>query len=637
MKRIVVVILLLALRVTADDTIGWHVVQEGETLSRITVKYLGSSADWRDNWKLNPGVADPNRLKPGQRIRVILSRTLPTRSALVNRVARRVEKKPEPEPWTTARAGDQLAERNGIRTYEASSAELKFEDNTLLTLTERSLVFLRGTKTAAPNGTTNEIEIVDGHADLDKPAPSARTQDIEIVVGTTTAKPASGASKARFRKEGTNAQVMAYRGGANVASAGASVKVGEGMGVAVPEGQKPPKPEKLLVAPAMQSMDVTAARPMLRWSAVDGAANYTAEVCRDAGCAEIVARAAMVETTEWQPPALDAGEYVYRVSARSASGLDGFASVAPLRVRRAFLEVTTGDDGGAGSLRVAIEQANASRGAYEIRLRNSVTLASPLPRITAPLTITGVETEVPIGSVTTVGHAETTLQNPTRSEVEIDFGGVAVGFDAADALTLRDLTLIGATTNVRAASSLTMENVVVGTLLARTESTGIETHGAATLRRVLITGMLQTGIAARGASTLDAEFVEVSNSGDGIVVESAGSRIRHSLLLLNQTGAALAEGSAVETSTYRGNRTARALPSRTVSDVENTFDDNLLTAVVAGRVTKISVNEDGATVVSGTAAPGANVEIYSDATMPARVTATDAGMFEVTLEKAQQQ
>ena len=86
------------------------------------------------------------------------------------------ERKPEPEPWTTARAGDQLAERNGIRTYEASSAELKFEDNTLLTLTERSLVFLRGTKTA-PKQTrgTNEIEIVDGHADLDKPAPSAKS------------------------------------------------------------------------------------------------------------------------------------------------------------------------------------------------------------------------------------------------------------------------------------------------------------------------------------------------------------------------------------------------------------------------------------------------------------------------------
>ncbi|HEX2835615.1 MAG TPA: LysM peptidoglycan-binding domain-containing protein [Thermoanaerobaculia bacterium] len=633
MKRILLAVLLLsAVRIAADDTIGWHVVQPGETLSRITVKYLGSSADWRDNWKLNPGIADPNKLKPGQRVRVILSRTLPARSALVNRVARRVEKKPEPAPWTTARAGDQLGERNGIRTYEASSAELKFEDNTLLTLTERSLVFLRGTQTAATNRATNEIEIVDGHADLEqpanKPAPSNASRDIEIFVGTTTAKPVGGAAKARFRKEGTAAQVMSYRGAASVASAGASVNVGEGMGVAVPEGKKPPKPERLLVAPALSPVDAASPRPTIRWSAVEGALRYTAEVCRDASCAEIVAREASVETTEWQPPALDAGDYVVRVSARSASGLDGFPSVAPLRVRRALIDVT--DE---GTLRAAIETANASRGAYEIRLRTSVTLTAPLPRITVPLTISGSASTMPIGSVTTVGLAQTTLLNPTRSDVAIDFGGAAVGFDAADSLILRELTLTGAATHVRAAAALSMENVVVGTLLARAEATGIETRGATLLRRVLVTGMLQAGIVARGTSRIDAEFLEISNSGDGLVVESAGSRIRHSLFLLNQTGAALAEGSAIESSTFRGNRTARALPTRVVADVENTFDDNLITAVVAGRVTKIRVNEAGATVVSGTAAPGVTVEIYSDTAEPARVVAGADGAFSATLQR----
>jgi LysM repeat protein len=634
MKRIHLALLLLAVvlpgvRAAADDTIGWHVVKPGETLSRITVKYLGSSADWRDNWKLNPGIADPNKLTPGQRIKVILSRTLPTRSAVVNRVARRVEKKPEPEPWTTARAGDHLAERNGIRTHEASSAELKFEDNTLLTLTERSLVFLRGTKTAAPNRTTNEIEIVDGHADLDKPAAAKPANDIEIIVGTTTAKPASSSTtKARFRKEGTAAQVMSYRGAASVASAGASVNVGEGMGVTVPEGKKPPKPEKLLIAPALAAIDAASPRPTVRWSAVDGASSYAAEVCRDASCAEIVAREGRLDATEWQPPALDAGDYVVRVSARSASGLDGFPSTAPLRVRRALLEVTDEP-----SLRAAIDTANASRSAYEIRVGANIKLTSPLPRITAPLTIGGIASVVPIGSVTTVGLGQTTLLNPTRSNTTIDFGGAAVGLDASDSLIVRDLTLTGATTNVRAAAALSMENVIVGTLLARSEATGIETRGAAILRRVLVTGMLQAAIVARGASRIDAEFLEISNSGDGIVVEGSGSRIRHSLFLLNQTAAALGDGSAVETSTFRGNRTARAMTSRTVADVENAFDDNVLTAIVAGRVTKISVTDDGATVVSGTAPAGANVEIYSDATAPARVTAGPDGTFEVTLER----
>ncbi|HET8799145.1 MAG TPA: FecR domain-containing protein, partial [Thermoanaerobaculia bacterium] len=613
----------------------WHVVQQGETLSRITVKYLGSSADWRDNWRLNPDIKDPNRLKPGQRIRVILARTLPARSALVNRVARRVEKKPEPAPWTTARPGDQLIERNGIRTFEASSAELKFEDDTVLTLTERSLVFLRGTKRVTRTREASEIEIVDGHADLDKPAPSAKSQDIEIIVGGTTAKPAGGEAKARFRKEGTSAQVMSYRGGANVTSAGASVKVSAGMGVAVPEGKKPPKPEKLLVAPAVAAVDTMQPQPVLRWSAVEGASHYTAEVCRDTGCAEIVARAAMLDAAEWQPPAIEPGEYVLRVSARSASGLDGFAGAAPLRVRRAVVDVTSPADVGSGSLREAIETANAAKAAYEIRIlvAGPIALTSPLPRLTAPVTIHGRATAVPIGSVTTVGFGATTLANPTRSETTIDFGGAAIGFDAASSLTLRDLTLVSAATHVTAAKALTLENVVIGTLLARTESTGIEAHGPTTLRRVLITGMLQTALAARGGATIDGEHVEISNSGTGIASESFPVRLRHSLLLLNETGAALAEGGAIEQSTFRGNRTARVLPSRTTLDAENTFDDNLITTVVAGRVTNIRVSDDGRTIVTGTAAPGASVEIYTDATAPTRITAGADGAFEVQLEK----
>lgn len=635
MKRAFLALLLFAVPLFAEDTIGWHVVKEGETLSGITAKYLGSSAAWRENWRLNPGIRNPNALKPGQRVQVILSRTLPARSAVVNRVARKVEKKPEPSPWTTARAGDRLVERNGIRTYEASSAELRFEDDSVLTLTERSLVFLRGTKSVAPNRDASAIEIIDGHADLDKTAKAPRAHDIEIVVGTTVAKTAPGEAKARFRKEGVNAQVMSYRGTANVASAGAAVKVAAGMGVAVPEGKKPPKPERLLVAPATQPRDVAEARPMLRWSAVERAASYTAEVCRDAGCAEIVAREAMLTTTEWQPPALEAGEYVFRVSARSASGLDGFASVAPLTIRRAVVVVTSLANSGPGSLRAAFELANASKTPYEIEVREAGTIAltEPLPRLTTATTLRGIATEVPIGSVTTVGVPQMPLANPARSQLTIDFGGAAVGIDAESPLTIRDLTLVGAGTTVRAASSLTMENVVVGTLLARTESTGIEAHGPTRLHRVLVTGMLQAGILARSPAILEADSIEVSNSGDGIVAEAAGSRIRDSLFLLNQTGAALATGSAIERSTFRGNRTARVLASRAASDSENVFEDNVLTAVVAGRVTRISMNDDGHAIVSGSAIPGAAVEIFTNTSVPARVTADASGTFEVQLEK----
>jgi nucleoid-associated protein YgaU len=48
---------------------GMHVVAQGETLSSIAAKYLGSESRWKDLATLNPGL-DPKKLKPGMQLRV---------------------------------------------------------------------------------------------------------------------------------------------------------------------------------------------------------------------------------------------------------------------------------------------------------------------------------------------------------------------------------------------------------------------------------------------------------------------------------------------------------------------------------------------------------------------------------------
>ena len=664
MKRTLFFALLFgfALAASAEDTIGWHVVKQGESLEKITARYLGTSRAWQENWKLNPDVKDPHKLAPGQRIRVILARTLPAQSALVQRVARHVEKKPEPQPWTRANPGDRLVERDGVHTFEASSAELKFDDDTVLTLTEQSLVFLRATKPVSTERNRSEIEIVDGHADLEKPANPKRAHDIEVLVRGTIAKPNDPAAKARFRAEGTAAQVMSYKGATAVTSAGAEVKVPTGMGVSVPEGQKPPAPEKLLGAPNVEARDVSVSRPSLRWPKLDGASSYTIEICRDRGCAEMIARATNITTNVWRPnEALPAGALFYRVTGRSVSGLDGYPAAAPLLIRSGVAGIVTTDarpstnvavhlhrgelriastrtdedgvfvfanveageyavavdsrtfhasawpdevtpnaggrragvsddastlasaehvrmvtvaqspvesvdfefsfgavthtgDSGQGSLRQFIENANVIPGENAMRYlgpRATIALASPLPRITDDITIAGRASLDEIGSVARVGESELAMRNPSRGDLTIDFNGAAIGIDAAANLTLRDITLIDATTHVRAASRLTMENVVVGTLLAPSDATGVELAGNAVIRRTFITGMKRNGIVVAGTGRIDAEDLEISDSGQALVVASPGSRVRRSLFLLN--GKAIVGQVEVQESTLRGN------------------------------------------------------------------------------------
>ncbi len=663
MKRLLVALILCAIAAHAEDTTGWHVVKKGETLEGITARYLGTSSAWRENWKLNPELKNPHRLTPGQRLRVIIARTLPAQSALVQRVARHVEKKPEPQPWTRANAGDRLVERDGVHTFEASSAELKFDDDTLLTLTEQSLVFLRATRPVSVKRDRSEIEIVEGHADLEKPAKTKKAHDVEIIVGSTVAKPNDPAAKARFRNAGKAAQVMSYRGATAVASAGAEVRVGAGMGVSVPEGEKPPAPEKLLGAVKVEARDVFVPRPRLSWPVLSDAKSYTVEVCRDRACAEIVARASNVAATEFRfDDALPAGSLFYRVTGRAVNGLDGYPAVAPLVVRRgvsgaittddrpsanvavhlhrgeqriastrtdargefvfanvepaayavvvdsrtidanawpeevapnpggrradvaddasslataehvrnvsvaespvdgvdfvfSFGAVTHTGDAGQGSLRQFIENANAVPGTNVMHYfgpRATIALASPLPRIMNAITIAGRASADEIGSVAIVGESEVPLRNPSRGDLTIDFGGADVGIDAAADLTLRDVTLIGATTHVRAASHLTMDNVVIGTLLGPRDATGVEVAGDTTVRRTLITGMRRSGIVGKNDAHIDAADLEISDSGRGLVVASSGSRVRRSLFLLNEV--AIAGNVDVAESTFRGNR-----------------------------------------------------------------------------------
>jgi len=312
----------------AAPTIGWHVVKAGETLEGITARYLGSPAEWRENWKLNPGLHDPNRLTPGMRLRVIVARAVPARHAQVWQVARRVDRQPTPEPWTPATVGDQLRARDGLRTLEHSSAGLRFDDGATLVLTENSLVFVRDPAPARTAVARDSIEIVEGQADVQTRRTTKKSAEIEVLVAGATVRPAEAKSNTRARAASKTAQFMVYEGNAAVEAAGSTLTVPSGMGTKVPEGSAPGPLEKLLAAPVVLAPLAGSPRvgpEAFRWKLVDGAARYAIEVCRDAECASLVARGTAIAAA-WTPQTLPPGEFFWRVRGVAESGLDGFAS-----------------------------------------------------------------------------------------------------------------------------------------------------------------------------------------------------------------------------------------------------------------------------------------------------------------------
>jgi hypothetical protein len=313
----------------AGDTVAWYTVRPGDTLIGITIHYLGSPSLWTENLRLNPQIHDPRHLQPGSRIRVIVSRQLPKRNALVDRVARRVDAKPDPQPWATAHEGDLLKENDGVRTFEQSSADLKFDDGSHLTMTENSLLFLKEMKPAQRGPVSETIEIIDGQVDVASHPKKKATSELHVVIGgTSISHNASGdrpvATRSRKASD-AKAQVMVYGGSSVVSSAGKNVAVAAGMGTQVEQGKAPEPPQKLLPAPALVEPAAEATlQSGFRWTSVPDATSYTIEIYRDADATQLVERATGIRETSWRTSALPYGDFYWRATAVNAAGLDGF-------------------------------------------------------------------------------------------------------------------------------------------------------------------------------------------------------------------------------------------------------------------------------------------------------------------------
>jgi hypothetical protein len=341
------------------DTVAWYTVRPGDTLIGITIHYLGSPALWTENLRLNPQIHETRHLKPGSRIRVIVSRQLPKRNALVDRVARRVDDKPDPEPWATAHEGDLLKENDGLRTYEKSSADLKFDDGSHLTMTENSLLFLKEMRPAQRHPASETIEIIDGQIDVASRPKKKATTELHVVIGGTSISHNASANSpvsTRSRKASdAKAQVMVYGGSSVVASAGKSVDVGAGMGTQVEQGKAPERPQKLLSAPAM--VEPAAEAPLrsgFGWKSVPDAASYTIEIYRDADATKLVERATGIHETSWRPNALPYGDLYWRATAVNATGLDGFpAKLAHFRSAAGLTGTVAEDRGARGNIDAA--------------------------------------------------------------------------------------------------------------------------------------------------------------------------------------------------------------------------------------------------------------------------------------------
>jgi hypothetical protein len=259
------------------------------------------------------------------------------RHTTIQQVFRQVEQMLPPKPWMPASVGSVLQARDGVRTFEKSSSELRFDSDSRLFVSEESVVFLRETTRPAGSISRSAIEIRAGQADLDVTRSASGIESgfefhIGETVGTTRpGRAGKAASRARRAGDGSS-RIMVYDGEGEVTAAGKTMAVPAGMGLSVAVDGRTGGPEKLMPAPKAltpnESQTFDYSNPTFDWDSTPGALSYSVEVCRDPECGQLVDRATGIKKSRWTPRVLPIGVMYWRVSALSPSGLDGFLSPA---------------------------------------------------------------------------------------------------------------------------------------------------------------------------------------------------------------------------------------------------------------------------------------------------------------------
>lgn len=186
--------------------------------------------------------------------------------------------------WKSAKKGDQLAQADGLRTGEASSAQLAFTDGVEVMVDPNSTVVIRESKMdKLDQSVRRDIALVKGSL-LTKLTESAKERNnFTFQAGTSESQVRSGKFWASAVEE-RRVKLSNYDGTMDVSANKGKVQLKMNEGTIVEKGRDPLPPVPLLPSPQLvwNGIDsvIYADNFQLRWTVVPNSTGYKVELCR---------------------------------------------------------------------------------------------------------------------------------------------------------------------------------------------------------------------------------------------------------------------------------------------------------------------------------------------------------------------
>lgn len=310
-----------------------HVSQRGDTLIGLGRRLLIEPSAWREVARLNR-LANPDLIPVGTRLRMPL-RLLRTEALPVTVTS--ASGSVTDGAQAPVAAGAALAEGDTLATGADGSATVRLADGTLLRLQPGSRLRLdQARRLPAADASRGAVQLQGGRVDVQVvPASAGGRAGFEV----RTPQGVLGVRGTEFRAQTDGAggasrgEVLAGRVAVS-GSAGSERAVDAGFGTVVDAAGRVAAPVPLLSAPVLSSLPVLQEEILVRFAvpAVPGAVAWRAQAVA-AAAPEAVLREARGNGAELRLADLPDGEYLLRLRAIDAQGLEGRSAEHRFRLK----------------------------------------------------------------------------------------------------------------------------------------------------------------------------------------------------------------------------------------------------------------------------------------------------------------
>jgi hypothetical protein len=302
MKRFIASLVLcvaspVAAQVTSEDVEGFdaYVVKTGDTCTSIAKQFYGDVYAYDIIHAFNDLSASSYACVAGQTLQ--MPRLKPRPEAALAAKVGPVKSAPPQADWRDAESGMALFRAWKVNTLEKAKAELAFQDQSDLVMSENTLVVIYGPRNAdALQRSVPRAEVERGRL---KARLSQLSGGLDVDTPSAIAELESGEKQVSVEDDGTtrveNHSGQAVRVEGRGKAAGKKVSVKAGFGTRVVRDKAPEKPRVLPSTPAWTSpedgldlvFDNETTTLKAQWMPVKGAQRYHVELSRDAGALDV--------------------------------------------------------------------------------------------------------------------------------------------------------------------------------------------------------------------------------------------------------------------------------------------------------------------------------------------------------------